>query len=276
MDRQILSLLGSRIKAMEVILAKEGAKKVIRMLCHEMKVLPTREYLRSQGLSVELSDFKVLKDPVQGIYADRSIKVPKEDPRRGYLILYASHHPMGSQRAKELESEGDHRGLGEVLGYPECCCDFFEKHFGEHHTDLTLDTLRNSKGFKFPFEMNIAARHFDSALLSHFPCSFQCEESLGMARKNLDTLKEKAPDIASFMLVLLKSSILYTDQGILLFEGATIKEDVLEFEEVQATQRLKLFHFLEKEGKLRIVDKENIMIAGEPIEGGEMGIMVFG
>ena len=124
--------------------------------------------------------------------------------------------------------------------------------------------------------MNIAARHFDASLLSHFPCSFDCAESLSLARKNLDILKEKAPDIVSGMLALLKSPILYTHQGIFLLEKANLKEDVIEFGKVEATRRSKLFHFLEKEGKLRIVDKENIMIAGEPIEGGEMGIMVFG
>ena len=48
----------------------------------------------------------------------------------------------------------------------------FQKNFDEKNIDLTLKVLKNSGGFEFSFYNNIAARHFDVALLSHFPVFF--------------------------------------------------------------------------------------------------------
>ena len=270
-----LSLFGSRIKVMEVLLVKQGIKPVARLLCNEIKLASTLSLLGQEGLFAALSGFKVIKDPSQGIYADRSLKVSKDDPRQGYVFLYVSKDNDKAMKAKEWEEKGDHRELGQALGYPQCCGDFFGVHFDKNHTDLTLDALQNSDGFEFPFQMNIAARHFDAVLLSHFPCSFRCKDSLDIAKKNLEVLERHALSIAIEMVPLLKSPVLYTPQGVFLLEDGEKKGNELFFRSILATQMSKLFYFLQEEKRLRIMDKDRIAIGDEVVEGENKGIMVF-
>ena len=64
-------------------------------------------------------------------------------------------YPQTKIFAKRQKSrrKNNHKLLGKVLGYPECCCEFFENHFNEKNTDLTLSALENSDGIEFPFTL---------------------------------------------------------------------------------------------------------------------------
>src|SRR3989338_10800466 len=96
-----------------------------------------------------------------------------------------------------METEDRHKELGLLLGYPMCCCEFFEENFNEKVTDLTLKILENSNGYEFPFYANMAARHFDVSLLSHFPHDFQCKPSMEIAKNNLRVIKNYSEQIAA-------------------------------------------------------------------------------
>ena len=51
-----------------------------------------------------------------------------------------------------------------------------------------LPALEASKGIRYPFYTNICKRHVDLTLLSHFPCSFNCEKSIEQAKKHLNLI----------------------------------------------------------------------------------------
>lgn len=86
----------------------------------------------------------------------------------------------------------NNRAIGQLLGYPPCCIDFFERVWvkgGSVDTtwDMALgtpsgamqgDTIRVSG----PSECNILLRWLGVRLVAHLPCSFSCEATTKMAR----------------------------------------------------------------------------------------------
>ncbi len=269
------SILGSRIKVMEVLGVCERIKPSARLLCKEGKLSSTLSFLKHNGLIAFQSNFKVLKDHSQGIYVDRSLKVESDDARLGYVVLYVSLDVEPAREAKSLEKRQKHAELGMVLGYPKCCCEFFEEKYDKFNTDLTLDTLKNSQGFEFPFHTNIAARHFDAALLSHFPCSFSCKQSIAIGKRNVEMMGKYAPQIAAEMIAMLKSPIVYTNKGVFIFRDHKQDGNKISFKGILPTSNSKLSYYLSEEKKFTIINKNKIIIGKETIEGGDSGVMVF-
>ncbi|MEK6949596.1 MAG: hypothetical protein AABX34_05205, partial [Nanoarchaeota archaeon] len=137
-----------------------------------------------------------------------------------------------------------------------------------------LPALNNSDGFKFPFYNNYAARYFDIALLSHFPHSFHCEESIKIAKSNLQCIKKYSEDLANKFEIALKSPLLYTENnGVFVFNDYKLNNNILEFNEVKSTVNNELLNLLNKSKKIEIIDKNKIKINDKTIE--DIGFMMF-
>lgn len=89
---------------------------------------------------------------------------------------------------KTLWRRGDHAGIGRLLGYPECCCQFFEQVVvRDQLIDNTWPTAWNtaspSVGTRMleidcPEVLNTLWRTIGVVIIPHLPCSFRCERSL--------------------------------------------------------------------------------------------------
>src|SRR3989338_11253467 len=215
---QLQQVFHSIIKSLEVLYVIEDEKPCARILVFEDELKKVTDFLDENNLNYSVSDFKVLKQAMQSdFYSDKSIRIAKEDQRKGHFLFYVSKSKITAGKAKLAEKENDHFLLGLILGYPQCCCDFFEKKFDEKNTDLTLRTLQNSDGIEFSLYTNIAARHFDVSLLSHFPHSFECSQSVEISKNNLKVLDKNSPQLASLFTGILKSTVIYTtEEGIFL------------------------------------------------------------
>lgn len=79
----------------------------------------------------------------------------------------------------------DNKKIGQLLGYPECCQNFFEKYWvQEQWRDLTYPAYKNSpNGASGPIEANILGRWIGIRWVSHMPCSFQCEHSVKIGKE---------------------------------------------------------------------------------------------
>src|SRR3989344_8780519 len=185
------SIFHSITKSLEVLYVIDDAKPCARIIVSEDELDKVLEFLKNSKINYSVSDFKVIKQNTQSeFYSDKSIKIPKDDSSKGYFFVYLSKDKAKAEKAKIAEAKNNHLELGLILGYPKCCCEFFAENFDEKNTDLTLKSLKNSNGFEFSFYNNIAARHFDVSLLSHFPHSFDCKPSIEIAKKNLEILKK--------------------------------------------------------------------------------------
>jgi hypothetical protein len=264
-------------KSLEVLYVIEGAKPCARILVFEDEMKKILNFLNGNRLNYLISDFKALKQSLQSdFYSDKSIKIPKDDARKGYFFVYISKDRGLAEKAKIAEERNGHFELGLILGYPKCCCDFFEKNFGENNTDLTLKTLKYSNGLEFPFYNNIAARHFDVSLLSHFPHSFECGPSMEIAKNNLSIIKKFSNQLAVIFSGILQGAVVYTtEEGIFLLRNYEKNNNEIIYSNILSTAKSKLYFLLNSDNRLEIINKNNFFVNDMNIQGDKFGIMVF-
>ncbi|MBI2650572.1 hypothetical protein HYX04_04625 [Candidatus Woesearchaeota archaeon] len=277
MIQELQQIFHSIIKSLEVLYVIEGTKPCTRILVFEDELGKVMNFLQDNKINVAISDFKVLKQTTQSeFYSDKSVKIDKNSKQKGYFFVYLSKNMEMAEKAKLMEEQNNHFGLGLLLGYPKCCCEFFQKNFNENNADLTLKTLENSDGYEFPLYNNIAARHFDVALLSHFPHSFECKPSIEIAKNNLKIIQKNSTKIAGLFTNILQSVAIYTlEGGIFLLRKHEKVNDEVVYSDVLTTAKSKLYYLLSSNRKLKIIDKNNFVVNDANIKGENYGVMVF-
>jgi len=211
MIRDLIKIFGTKTKALEILYLIADIKPVVRQGFYDTELKKVEEFCKLNKLHMEKSSFKVIiVDAEEGEYSNKGIKVNINDPRRGMLFIYFSKDEKLAAAANAYEFKSDHKNLGLILGYPECCVNFFIK-YEPVKSNLTNDyvdiVLKNSKGRKFQFYTNICKRDFDITLLNHFPCSFGCKKSIDLAKKHLETIKEYEPELAKDFIQKLKCKV---------------------------------------------------------------------
>lgn len=277
MIQELQQTFHSITKSLEVLYVIEGAKPCSRILAFEDDLQKITDFFGKNQLFFVLSDFKVVKQNIQSeFYSDKSIKMQKSASQKGHFFVYLSKTKDFAQKAKSLEESNKHKELGLLLGYPECCCDFFEKNFNGQNTDLTLKILENSNGCEFPFYNNIAARHFDVSLLSHFPHSFGCKPSIEIAKNNLKTIQKYSKQLAVIFSGILQSAVVYTNsEGIFLLRKCEKINGEITYGDVLTTAKSKMYYLLSSNKTLKIADKNNFIVSDVNIKGDCYGAMVF-
>ena len=277
MIQKLQQVFHSTIKSLEVLYVIEDVKPCARVMAFEDELGKVIDFLDENKITSAVSDFKVLKQAAQSeFYSDRSVKIPKNDPRKGYFFVYLSKNKEAAERAKLAEGNNSHVELGLLLGYPKCCCQFFAEKFDGRNTDLTLKSLQNSNEFEFPFYMNIAARHFDASLLSHFPHSFECEPSMEIAKKNFKTVQKHSRELAEMFSSILHAAAVYTmREGVFLLKKYEKISNRILYGEVLTTAKSKLYYLLSSSKELEIIGKNCFVVNDAKIEGKEYGVMVF-
>ena len=264
-------------KSLEVLYVIEGIKPCARILVFEDELDKVMNFLSEKNVHTFISDFKVLKQNMQSeFYSDKSIKIQKDSPQKGHFFVYLSKNVEIAQNASIMEEENNHKELGLLLGYPQCCCDFFADNFNEKNTDLTLEILKNSDGFEFDFYNNICARHFDVGLLGHFPHSFKCKPSIEIAKSNLKIIKKRIPELADLFVKNLQSAVIYTsEEGIFLLRKYEKIGNEIIYGDLLTTTKNKMYYLLSSNKKLEIVDKNSFIVDEININGKGYGVMVF-
>ena len=277
MIQELQQIFHSIIKSLEVLYVIEGTKPCARILVFEDDLERVVDFLKDKRINAAISDFKVLKQKIQSeFYSDASTKIPKDADEKGYFFVYLSKNKEIAEKAKFLEENNKHMELGLLLGYPKCCCEFFERNFDGKNTDLTLKVLENSDGYEFEFYNNIAARHFDVALLSHLPHSFECKPSVEIAKNNLKIIKKHSQQLAAMFSGILQSIVIYTiNEGIFLLQKYKKINDEIIYSDVLTTTKSKLYFLLSSSRKLRVIDKNNFVVDDVDIKGENYGVMVF-
>ena len=188
----LVKIIGTKIKSMELLFLLNNLKPVVRHGYYDEELPKVEKFCKQNNLFLVKSPFKV--KPVEHGYSNKGIM--SED---GMSFVYISKDELMANKALLFEIKQDHFNLGLILGYPECCCRFFEKHFPERSkvdNNYEIPILENSTGNNFNFVNNIFMRHRDYCLLSHFPCSLDCEHSIKIGERHLQLLKENYPDYA--------------------------------------------------------------------------------
>jgi len=98
-------------------------------------------------------------------------------------------------------NEVDHKSIGEMLGYPECCRNAFVK-FWERSFDPIQEIAKETTGHKNCVDgvttiienadpnLYVHLRYFGIRIIPFFPCSYHCEESKNFAKKWISLMKD--------------------------------------------------------------------------------------
>jgi hypothetical protein len=264
--------LGSLITALDVIYVIEGVKPVSRLMVSE-KDEGFFSFLKKNGLFYRLSDFKIIKhiDKTRN-FSDMGLRVDKDDKRKGELFIYISKDRNLALAAKDAEALDKDDELGRLLGYPECCCRFFEKNKEKAQlgtNDYLPFTFKQSKGIEFPWQTNYCLRVFDIALISHFPCSFHCPESRSIAETNLGIIRKYNLDVEDYFKFALKSGVIYSE-GVGVYSMKKNKGNAGHFEyspdKIIASMKNDFYNILKRRNRIRALDKNNFFIGEVNIE----------
>lgn len=279
---KLLQIFSNYTRSIEILYLLNNIRRLVRLDANEIELKKIKEFCNKENLYLEISNFKVIKlvDEGKGNYSNIVKKVSSKffgSQKIGLHHIYISKDKTRARLLKFLESKDDDKAIGKLLGYPECCINFFvenKKVQQKVQNDYILPALANSEGFEFPFYTNYTVRYFDVALLSHFPHSFNCKDSIKIAKTNFEFIR-KFPQLASKFEEMLKSPVLYTEnKGIFVFKNYKLDNNRLEFEEVKSTTNNELSNLLNKNKKIEIINKNKIKIEDKIIEN--IGFMLFG
>jgi hypothetical protein len=262
--------------ALEILFTLNSLKPVARLILDEGMIPKIHYFCEITGLYYMISDFKILPD--QGVAVD-----PKKVNVRGNYFVYFSMDLELAKKAKFYEHMRNDRKIGELMGYPDCCIDFYLKNYDrakEIGDEYSLFSLENSS-FPMPFYTNNLLRFFGITLISHFPCSFNCEKSVEMGEIFLNCVEYENKDVAAFLRRHLSSVVMsHVGSGVHVFSGAALNNDVVSYSNVWLTSPNQVHDLLKQCNRIEIIDKNHLRFYNgsefiKEFSGKDVGLMVF-
>lgn len=187
-------IFGSRAKAQEIILLIEELKPVVRQGFYADELPLIVDFCNANRINIVRSEFLVRTDDADKGFSNKGLLI-SDSSDHGMFFLYLSKDRVLAEHAAHHEKHNDHRSLGLLLGYPECCIMFFIENFSAENADLVKPSDNAYT--------NLSLRDKDYVLLSHFPCSPRCSGSLLLAEKYLEAIKKHDPEYANELLMML-------------------------------------------------------------------------
>ena len=268
----------SLLKVFEILYVAEGIKPAARIMVIEDQYKDIKKFLEKFSLYADRADFKTLKLD-KGCFSNKGERINIYDKRKGHYFLYLSKNKNLVKKVKEYEEKNDHVKLGLALGYPKCCCKFFDKNSKTQErrfNDYILPALEASNGIIFPFYNNYTARYFDFALLSHFPCNFDCKKSLAIAKKHLTIIEKYSKEYAAIVKGMLKGAVVYTENyGVFLLRNSRISGNEIKYNTIIGNRDNNFSHVLKKSNKVEVTDRHHIRVGGKEIKTKNIGVMFF-
>ncbi len=110
------------------------------------------------------------------------------------------------QKFKKAANQGDHKTIGLLLGYPECCIKYFVKTFPINYNYDPI-WLHEEDGVTGYPECNQMLRYFGARITSHFSCSPACEATRKIGQSWLKVMEEIDKDLAEELYDLLATPL---------------------------------------------------------------------
>ncbi len=202
--------------------------------------VPTRSYLKEAG--------KDSKQKIVNYITEHSttkwIAFPNDDPRKNRFVQ------VFISKSKNLANDalkfgwtttvvGNHfvqfdlidmLNFGKLLGYPDCCVEFFCNRLMDVEIGARKPYIiyRNTVGEPSFYCNNILAYFSNYSLISHFPCSFNCKNTIKKSKELLDIIKEEEPEYAKKIEHHLKLPLLvFRDKRAIVFDGVIKNGEII-------------------------------------------------
>jgi hypothetical protein len=191
--KELKKIFGSNQKAQEIIFLLEDLKPVVRQGFYEYEKKAVEDFCFKKGIFFAYSKFKIKL--LEKGFTNKALRIDKNKNEKGMEIICMSKSEKYAQMAKDYENMQEHGKLGILLGYPKCCIEYFLKNFNENNTNPEIKSSN-------PYT-NLSKRKRDYCILSHFPCSENCEESIRLGKAKMYILerydKEYSDELISEM-----------------------------------------------------------------------------
>ena len=188
-------ILKSKMKVDEILLLLHDKKQVVRQAFYEEEFPRIEKFCKENNIFVNQSRFKViLSDEETGNFSNKGLRIPENDKRPATHLYYFSKCEEKAYLANYYELMSNQKDLGLLLGYPSCCVEFFLNNFSKDNVNPEVKVEGSDD--KDSTLLNLNKRWQDAVLVSHFPCSNECQESILQAKKNFQFLYENYPERA--------------------------------------------------------------------------------
>mgnify|MGYP001612796839 CR=1 FL=1 len=127
----------------------------------------------------------ILKSGIYQGYSHCHKPVGPNDPFFWYGSVTKTYEE--GQKFKEAELKSDHLTIGTLLGFPECCINYFIKWFPKNYDPIWAD--RNGAVVGYP-ECNQMFRYFGARITTHFSCSPNCKKTREVGKKWFEIMKK--------------------------------------------------------------------------------------
>lgn len=253
---------------------KEGIKPVLRSGIEYENINYIKEFCEKYKLSF-------LIKPVQSVLNNIDISTY---PR---YLLYISLSSNMAKEAFEAEKNKNTRKLGKLLGYPECCIDFYMNTVIKKKFPFPIYSFIGTKGKLYFYANNIF--NLDTRLGSkdreiisenpdflikipqfyliwHLPCSFNCKKSIKIGKEVLKALEDKVPVLAEKIVDALKRPFLFIDDfNWIVFDGKVkeneiIYKNILPYKSLFPKEKIEL---IRKGDKIKVFDDEILIFKDE-------------
>ena len=199
---------------------EEWPDKLGRMseLFHQAEHQMVKKKLRK--VAIVRLDPNNLQSFLEKINRDRLIFTPlkKESVSAGFSALSKPVEPgqpfiwqgcltrtyKDSQKFKKADSKNDHQTIGQMLGYPDCCIDYFIRTFPIDPVPIWVDLKGKVRGFP---ECNGMLRYFGPRIVAHLSCSPLCQATKEIGKTWFKVMQEIDKDLANELYDLLASPI---------------------------------------------------------------------
>lgn len=125
----------------------------------------------------------------------------------------------------------DHLRFGEVLGYPDCCIDFF-KSYNKAGISTPYESYKKTKG-KFSYYCNNILNAFSYSYIHHYTCSFNCKKTIELAKEIEKEIFKEEPDfVKQIKIESTRPLIVFGERNAYVFDG-TITNDMIKYRDVK-------------------------------------------
>ncbi len=196
----------------DFIEVNSGIKKAFKMIISPPENYQIiKQFLNNEGIITKKSNFKY----VFSEYGDSGERVPLTVEGKGGVTLYASKSEEILNELIEADLSFNDEKIGKIFGYPQCCIDAYNNRVNK---DYILESYKSTKE-KFDWKLNNFIQMPNYYLIPHYPCSYDCKESIKLATRILEEIKKEEPAFAEQIERYLKRPVLYSNNSAMIFEG---------------------------------------------------------
>lgn len=196
-----LGRMGMLFQEAEYQMVKQGFRKAAIIHVNQNNLEEMWEKINKDKLVFT----PILKSGYYEGFAHKHKAVVPGEPFFWYGSLTRTYEDGQKFKKAEKDERGqDHKIIGSLLGYPECCSKYFTKNFPINYDPIWLG--KEGKVLGYP-ECNQMLRYFGARITSHFSCSPTCEATRKIGQLWFKVMREIDKDLAKELYDLLATEI---------------------------------------------------------------------